>query len=80
MTRIGYSRTPANTEGLGKLAVFACYLASETGAYTIGEALVFGDTLAKRKPVLEALQKKWADGSTWELSKLKAMPKKEQYH
>ena len=34
----------------GKLHVFGCFLVSETGAYTMGEALVFGDTPEKRQP------------------------------
>ena len=42
----------------GKLRIFGCFLVSETGAYTTGEALVFGDTPEKRQTALQALQKK----------------------
>ena len=52
----------------GKLHVFGCFLVSETGAYTMGEALVFGDTPEKRQTALQALQKKWVDKSAWQLT------------
>ena len=43
----------------GSLHVFGVYLGSSTGAYTIGEAMVFGDSQTVRRPILDALRKKW---------------------
>ena len=64
----------------GKLHIFGCYFVSETGAYMLGEALIFGDTPQKRAPALQALQKKWTENSAWNLSKMKAKTKNDQYH
>ena len=60
--------------------VFGCYLVSETGAYTMGEALVYGDTPEKRQTALQALQKKWVDKSAWQLTRIKANKKNNQFH
>ncbi|CAK0808640.1 unnamed protein product, partial [Prorocentrum cordatum] len=61
------------------MAVFGGYYVTETGAYIVGEALVWGDA-DKRRPILDALKKKYIDGTAWEFKKLNATKKKEAFH
>ena len=69
-----YEKKPKDT-----MTIFGCYAASKTGAYCMGEATVFGDT-NKRRTIVEALSKKWKSGQAWNLSKLQAFRKNDQYH
>ena len=69
-----FSRSPTD-----KMSLFGVYLLSETGAYTLAEATVFGDE-ATRKTILQKLEQTWMHNSAWELNKLKATRKNLKFH
>ncbi|CAK0861046.1 unnamed protein product [Prorocentrum cordatum] len=60
--------------------VFTCVLASESGLYCIAEQMVWGDTPAARARTTKALTDKWAPRSSWALSMLTMVRKKDAFH
>ncbi|CAK0788231.1 unnamed protein product [Prorocentrum cordatum] len=60
--------------------VFTCVLVSESGFYYIAEQMVWGDTPAARARTTKALTDKWTPRSSWALSKLTMVRKKDAFH
>ncbi|CAK0855379.1 unnamed protein product [Prorocentrum cordatum] len=63
-----------------KADVFTCVLVSESGLYCMAEQMVWGDNPAARARTTKALTDKWTPKSSWALSKLKMVRKKDAFH
>ena len=54
--------------------IFSCVLNTESRHYAQAEAVIFG-TKPVRDKTAEALKSKWAEDSTWSLSKMTLVPR-----
>lgn len=61
------------------MSVFGMHAVSKTGHYTWAEDVVFGDA-APRKKQMEALRKKWQEGSTFSLSNMTVKKKQDKFN